>query len=187
MTEEPDLIEAAVDAYDFEIQEEMRREPQSRLEALEQSFRAQIQGELDGHRKSPFFWVPEDLGSIRFFDSNEPLQKYGRARGGLRNNIRKTVKEMQVSIHNSSFKLSHSKKLSENGIRRMNKSRLTINAPGTANFFSSNYGDSGGGATVTGTYSELMDHVEAELKKFKEDLQGPKMELVISAEEFQVD
>lgn len=187
ITEEPDLIEAAIDAFDFEIKAEMGRERHSRLEQLETSFRTQIQGELDTHRKSPFFHVPGDLASIRFFDRTDPLPKFSRNKIGLRNTMRKTMKEAHVSIHNSSFKLSHSKKLSEGGIRRLNKSRLTINGHHThsGNIFPGAYGS--GNATHTGTVSEVMDHIEAELKRFKEDLAGPRMGLVISGAEFQVD
>lgn len=187
MTEEPDLIEAAIDAFDFEIKAEMGKVRQSRLEQLENSFRSQIRGELETHQKSPFFHVPGDLTSIRFFDRTEPIPKFSRNKIGLRNTMRKTMKEMQVSIHNSSFKLSHSKKLSEGGIRRLNKSRLTINGQNTnsGNIFPGNYGS--GQITQTGTQPDLMDHIEAEIKKFKEDLSGAKMELVISDEEFKVD
>ena len=32
----------------------------------------------------------------------------------------------------------------------------------------------------------LLDHIDNEIKKFENDLKGPKMELVISEEEFKV-
>ena len=184
MTEEPDTIETGIDAFDFEIREEMGKVVKSRMEILENSFRNQIQGELDTHRKSPFFHVPRDLSAIRFFDSSEPLQKWSKNKIGLRNTMRKTMKELQVSIHNSNFKLSHSKKLSEGGLRRRNKSRMTINGRETNENSGNHFGS--GNITGTATFSELMDHIETEMKKFEMDLKGPKMGLVISEEEFKV-
>ena len=184
MTEEPDTIETGIDAFDFEIREEMGKVVKSRMEILENSFRSQIQGELDIHKKSPFFHVPRDLTAIRFFDTSEPLQKWSKNRIGLKNTMRKTMKELQVSIHNSNFKLSHSKKLSEGGLRRRNKSRMTINGRETNENSGNNF--SSGNMTGTTTFSELLDHIDNEIKKFENDLKGPKMELVISEEEFKV-
>ena len=186
MTEEPDTIETGIDVYDFQIREEMEKETQSRLEQLEESFRCQIQNELDGHKKSPFFHVPKDLSSIKFFDTTEPLQKWSKNKIGLRNTMRKTMKEMQESIHNSNYKMSHSKKLSEGAIRRRNKSRMTLNGRDTGeNIYHANYGS--GNMTNTGTFSELMDHIDSEMKKFEANLQGKEMGLVISEEELKVD
>lgn len=187
MTEEPEMIEAAIDAFDFEIKEEMEKISQSRLEHLENSFKTQIQTELETHMKSPYFMVPKDLTAIRFFDTTEPFQKLSKNKIGLRNTLRKTMKEMQVSIHNSGFKLSHSKKLSEGGIRRMNKSRLTINGnhSNNENIYQGNYGS--GNGTNMGTYSELLDYIDVEMKRFESDLQGQKVNLVVSEEEFKVE
>ena len=186
LTEEPEMIEAAIDAFDFEIKEEMKKVTQSKLEQLENSFKNQIKSELDNHQKSPFFFVPNDLTAIRFFDITEPLPKWSKNKIELRNTMRKTMKEMQVSIHNSSFKLSHSKKLSEGGIRRMNKSRLTFNGNHTnsENIYRGNYGS--GNGQNNGTLSEVLDHVDSEMKKFEMDLAGSKMNLVISEEEYKV-
>lgn len=186
MTEEPDTIETGIDVYDFQIRQEMDKESKSKMEQLEESFRLQIQCELDDHHKSPFFHVPRDLSSIRFFDSSEPLQKLSRTRLGVKGTNRKTMKEMQVSIHNSTFKLSHSKKLSKHHIEKRNKSRLTMNYREiNENLYQGNYGS--GNVTGTDTFSELMDHIDSEMKKFEGQLLGRRMDLVVSKEEIQVD
>jgi CRISPR/Cas system-associated protein Cas10 (large subunit of type III CRISPR-Cas system) len=187
MTEEPETIETGIDVYDFQIREEMEKEPKSKMENLEESFRMQIMGELNGHKKSPFFHVPKDLSSIRFFDQTEPLQKLSRTRLGMKNVIRKTMKEMQVSIHSSTFKLSQSKKLSKNHVEKRNKSRMTLHYRDTnENIYHGNFGS--GNITLNGTEtcSELMDHIDTEMKKFEINLNGEQMDLVVSKEEFQV-
>ena len=186
MTEEPDTIETGIDAFDFEIKQEMGKIVKSRLELLENSFYNQIEGEFESHKKSPFFHVPKDLTSIKFFDNSEPFQKWSRNKIGIRNTIRKTMRDLQVSIHNSNFKLNHSKKLSEGGIRRKNKSRLTLNGRDTNNENSPYNTFASGNITGTATFSELIDHIENEMKKFEIDLKGSKMELVISKEEYKV-
>jgi hypothetical protein len=38
-----------------------------------------------------------------------------------------------------------------------------------------------------GTFSELLDYIDAEMKKFEGDLLGEKVNLVISQEEFKVE
>ena len=178
MTEEPDTIEFGCDAYDFRIKEEMQNEEKSKLEMLEESFLAQIHEELYSHQKSPFFKVPEDLSSIKFFDYIEIPTKNSRTRMGNKGNNKRTNKEMNVSIHNSNWKESNSfsKKFTDTiPLRKKNLSRGTISGKEMVTL------------QLGPTTSDFNDHIELEMKRFGQELLSEKVDLIISEEEYKVE
>ena len=179
MTDEPDTIELGCDAFDFEIQAEIDTVRKSKLEELESGFEDQIQNELENHEKSPFFQVPKDLDSIKFFDYNESNGKASRTKLGARINNKRNLKDTNVSIHNSNWKVSK-------GFSKQLNSESTPFRKKTATQKTQGSSKDSRSVGFAQSSSEFNDHIENEMRKFAKKLEGNRIDLVISEEEYGV-